>query len=102
MKQGYHQADCRALECSLRRPGWPPLFTLELLIRVYYYPVPPWRFESWGYGVSRGQNPERKGLIVKIFRNRELARFFAQFYQNSEFWRRADRPLIASIISTKE
>jgi len=66
MKQGYHQADCRALECSLRRPGWPPLFTLELLIRVYYYPRTPLAFRImglWGYRGAKIQSA--KDLLSK-------------------------------------
>lgn len=36
-------------------------------------PPPPGLMESESYGESSGQNLEREGLIVKIFRKKELA-----------------------------
>jgi hypothetical protein len=40
----------------------------------------------------RRQNLEGKGLIFKIFRNKDLALFFASIYQNPEFqWLPAHR-----------
>src|ERR1019366_829142 len=40
-------------------------------------------------GASR-QSIQRTGLIVKVFRNKELDMAFAPFSRNSSFWRPAD------------
>jgi len=48
------------------------MFTARLLTRVYYYAPPPWPLESEGYPVENFQNLEPKGVIWKIFRNKEL------------------------------
>jgi len=53
------------------------MFTSKILPRVYHYPPPPISLESWGCGALSRQNLEPQGLILKIFRNKELARFFA-------------------------
>jgi hypothetical protein len=49
------------------------LFTLEVLMRVYYYPLLP---ICWNHGV-RGNLPTKiysaKDLFFKIFRNNDLA-----------------------------
>jgi hypothetical protein len=46
-------------------------------------------------GASR-QSIQRTGLIVKVFRNKELAMVFAPFSRNSSFWRPADACSFAS------
>jgi len=48
-------------------------------MRVYYHPPPPWVLKSLGWAVENFQNLEGRGLIWKIFRNKELARFWSHF-----------------------
>jgi len=51
--------------------------------------------------VENFQNLEGQGLIWKIFRNKELARFFAAFYEKLvKFWRFFDpRELLQKLLS---
>jgi hypothetical protein len=49
------------------------MFTLEVLTRVYYYPPPPRSFGILGLGRNSRKIFGFKGLIRKIFRNKELS-----------------------------
>ena len=51
------------------------------MLFYYHPPLPPSLLESWGWAVENFQNLEGKGLIWKIFRNKELARDFGLIFR---------------------
>src|SRR5208282_1528587 len=58
---------------SIKQRRAPRLFTHELLTRVYYHPPPPRSFGIKELGSNSSKIFDFKGLIGKIFRNKDLA-----------------------------
>src|ERR1035437_9054240 len=78
------------------------MFTPKVLTRVYHYPPPPLSSGIIELGGNSRKIFEFKGLIWKIFRNKDLALFFTLFSRNSWFRRRADASPLLQILVIKE